>query len=260
MSYRILQITDCHLGDKLGDTLLGLNTDYSLGLVLQRMQSYVAGADLLVCTGDLSNEGSQAAFERLLGYLPDIEQIWLPGNHDNNALMQKAIAGKQQFLGGRTLGNWQLTMLDSTIENKVPGLLKPSEINRAIEALTTKPNAHHVFFTHHPMLAVGCKWLDWQAIAQGEEILSRLSSYPQLKAIVNGHVHQDVQQQFAHIALYSTPATSVQFKSQSDNFALDEYIMPGFRVLDLHDDGSISTEVIRIAKTDLPIDQNATGY
>lgn len=260
MSYRVLQITDCHLGDTQGDTLLGLDADYSLQLVLQQMQPFVADADLLVCTGDLSNEGSQAAFERLLSYLPDVPQVWLPGNHDSNALMVEALAGKQQFLGERMLGNWQLTMLDSTIENKVPGLLAPVELERAIHALETKPKANHIFFTHHPMLPVGCKWLDWQAIDQGESILSKLAGYPQLKAVVNGHVHQDMQQQFAHISLYSTPSTSVQFKSYSDDFALDPEQMPGFRVIDLHDDGRYETYVERIAATDLPVDENAAGY
>ena len=45
------------------------------------------------------------------------------------------------------------------------------------------------------------------------------------------------------VRLMCTPATSMQFVPRITEFAVDDR-PPGYRVIDLHDDGSIATEVV----------------
>jgi Icc protein len=262
----LLQITDCHLGNQPGDDLLGVDADYSLDLVLAEMRDALKSADLLACTGDLSNEAGPAAFKRLLQKLSTtangVKQAWLPGNHDDNTEMAEVLdgaPGEHSFLDSLSLGAWQITFLDSTIPKKVPGILAESEILRAEKILQQFPDKHHLFFLHHHLLPVGCKWLDWQAVQNSDDVLQRFSQYPQLKAIVNGHVHQEHEASFGHIQLMSTPSTSVQFKKNSDDFAIDD-LMPGFRWFLLHDSGKLETAVERIGETHFNIDHEASGY
>lgn len=260
---QLIQISDCHLGNQEGDTLLGLNADLSLDLLLSEMASDFSTTDLLVCSGDLSNEAGTAAFERLLAKIPQsLRQAWLPGNHDDNQQMQEALRehqGGHEFLPTISIGDWQITLLDSSIAGKVPGLLSDAELSRALHVLERYPHRHHLFFLHHHLLPIGCKWLDWQVVANAEDVLNRFATYPQLKAIVNGHVHQENHQEFQHIQLYSSPSTSIQFKTNSDEFMVDT-LMPGLRWFRLHSNGEFETGVKRISETEFAIDRSAAGY
>jgi Icc protein len=257
---KLLQITDCHLGEQKGERLLGLDTDESLELVLAHMWEEQQQVDLIVCSGDLSNEAGAGAYERLIEKLPsDIPQAWLPGNHDENECMQTFVADNRRFLPTLNYPYWQITLLDSSIPNAVPGLIEFKELERAINVLEQFPEKSHVIFMHHPLQMVGCKWLDTQVIGNADAVLSQLEKYPQLKLIVCGHVHQETHNTHKHIQLYSTPSTCIQFKKHSDGFAVGDE-MPGYRWIELHDDGTFATAVSRIPFRELHIDHGSSGY
>lgn len=260
MPVKLLQITDCHLGEQEGDKLLGLNTDLSLQYVLTHMLQEHDKADLLVCSGDLSNEAGGKAYERLIAKLPThILQAWLPGNHDDNELMAKVASENRLFLPSLSFGNWQVTLLDSSIPHKVPGLIAAAELARALNIFETHTDKYHLVFMHHHIHPVDCKWLDTQVIYNATEVLEAFAKYPQVKLIICGHIHQSNQQQYKHITLYSTPSTCIQFKPKSDQFAVGDE-MPGYRWIELYDDGSYKTAVSRIPFRELNIDQDSSGY
>lgn len=261
MVQRLLQITDCHLGFAKGEKLLGLDADESLVFVLEQLRNDYPAADALVCSGDLSNDGNHMApYHRLTSYLPnDMQQLWLPGNHDDNFLMQQALRPEQQYLGDYSLGAWHITLLDSSIPNEVPGLVRASELQRAVDVLEKHPDKHHIIFMHHHLKSVGSAWIDGQVVKNAQQVLECLAKYPQLTMIVSGHVHQDNHQQYAHIQLYTTPSTCVQFKPHSDAFAVDG-TMPGYRWFHLHDNGQYETGVQRISERDLGIELHSGGY
>lgn len=259
--HTLLQITDCHLGNKANETLLGLDTDKSLHYVVDELLPQFESVSALLCSGDLSNDGdSIAPYQRLMSVLPEhIPQLWLPGNHDDNSLMQQAIAGKQQFLGDYALGNWHITLLDSSIPNETPGYIADSELQRLEQVLSQNPDKHHMLVLHHHLLPVGSEWIDRQLVGNYQQVLQRLVQYPQLKIICSGHVHQESHQLHQHIHLYTTPSTCVQFMPNSQKFALDG-TMPGLRWFKLADNGQFETGVERIVWRELTIDQSAGGY
>ena len=81
---KIVQITDCHLGHLPGTALLGMDTDHSLQSVVNLVKEERAQIDLILGTGDLSDQGANAAYHRLKDYFGQLTQnsFWLPGNHD----------------------------------------------------------------------------------------------------------------------------------------------------------------------------------
>lgn len=262
MSATILQISDCHLEDNAGQTLLGLNTDDSLSAVLALAKEKYPDADLIALTGDISNSDGAQAYPRLLKKLREEAQlnmpvVWLPGNHDDNTLMKKAVG--DGFLASKSLGAWQVTCLDSSIPHEVPGRIGEPELQRSIDVLQGQPDKYHLFFCHHHLQKIGCDWLDPQVIENAGDVLKQWSNYPQLKVIAHGHVHQEQTQSFAHIDIYATPSSCIQFKPQSEDFAVGDE-MPGFRVFELADDGRVSTQIYRISQRDLHIDHSAKGY
>ena len=61
------------------------------------------------------------------------------------------------------------------------------------------------------------------------------------------------------VQVMATPSTCVQFKPNSDDFALDT-LSPGWRELELKADGEIATQVRRLAAGSFAPDFNAEGY
>lgn len=85
---RVCQITDAHLGKTSEETLLGINTESSLQAVLAMVAQKSQALDVLLCTGDLSNDGSPEAYQRFHQRVASLKkpQVWLPGNHDSHGV------------------------------------------------------------------------------------------------------------------------------------------------------------------------------
>jgi Icc protein len=108
-----------------------------------------------------------------------------------------------------------------------------------------------------------CTWLDQHCMANGDEFIQRMSQYQQVKGLLWGHVHQQVDTvhkgPHGDIALMATPSTCIQFKPLSGHFALDG-LQPGYRLLELACDGSIQSEVCRVDGDRFSPDNEASGY
>ena len=79
---RVVQITDCHLGESPGEKLVGMDTDESLDYILSLIRVEQAHARLLLATGDLSNDGGSGAYQRLAQKLDGLQlpYAWLAGS------------------------------------------------------------------------------------------------------------------------------------------------------------------------------------
>ena len=69
---RAVQITDSHLGERVGSRLLNLDTDRSLAAVVDLVRAQQAHIDVVLATGDLSDQGSSAAYRRFLHATRDL--------------------------------------------------------------------------------------------------------------------------------------------------------------------------------------------
>lgn len=89
----IAQITDIHLFTDEKQKLLGLPTTQSFQAVIEQLTSLQPRPDLLLLTGDLSQDGTPESYERLQNLLIPlaIPAYWLPGNHDCMSAMQQVL-------------------------------------------------------------------------------------------------------------------------------------------------------------------------
>lgn len=254
----VVQISDCHLGADLGDPLLGMDTDNSLEAVLQAVAEECPEIDVLVASGDLAAHGDASAYQRLAVRLNGMAKqiVWLPGNHDNSALMQD-IVGAQRMPSRIVLGDWQLVFLNSAVPGQVGGNLAADQL--AILADAARFDFPTLVFVHHHLQPVGCAWLDEQQIANADAVFATIANNDQFKAIVCGHVHQQSEQLFQNIGLLSTPSTCIQFAPNSANFALDE-CNPGYRRFWLGDKREFQTRVSRVKGVIFAVDNSARGY
>lgn len=257
----ILHITDCHLSQGADGELLGVNTRDSLDAVLARIAEDGQQPDLVLATGDLAQDASVEAYthfkQKMAAFGCPVS--WFPGNHDARASMQAVVGDGDELRKVVRLGDWQFILLDSLVEGKVHGWLADAELKLLEDALSATPNVHTLVSLHHHPIDIDCRWLDKIGLHNRDVFLDILDQHDQVKGVLWGHIHQQLDTQRRGVPYYATPSTCIQFLPRSDDFAIDE-VAPGYRWLRLYPDGRIETEVKRADAFEFNVDMNSTGY
>jgi Icc protein len=259
----IVQITDCHLGDTPGTALLGMDTDHSLQCVVNLVQNERDQIDLLLATGDLSDQGANAAYRRLKNYFGQLTQhsFWLPGNHDAREELAAVCEGTHHFSNEILIAGWQIVMLDSQIPGEVGGELGAGQLALLKQCLARAQDngLHTLICMHHQPVTVGSAWIDQQMVADADAFFDLIGQHACVKGILWGHVHQQIDSQWQGIPLLATPSSCVQFAPGVTEFKVDD-LPPGYRWLDLHADGTIETGVSRVRGVAFSVELDSGGY
>lgn len=258
---KIIQITDCHLFASEEGKLLGMDTQASLDAVIDKIHSEQDDFDFYLCTGDLSQDGSVESYQ----YLKDLlekdgkEQFWIPGNHDYRPNMLEVVSEQTEMLSVIKRGKWQFILLDSQVPGSVFGNLAQSQLDLLKSALEADSTSHTLITMHHHPKPMDCKWLDTQQIRNSQALLDMVAKYKNVRVVLWGHVHQDSDKLVDGVRYISTPSTCVQFTPESSDFDVDKE-GPGYRWLELNDDGTVNTGVSRVEGIDFEIDYTIKGY
>ena len=260
---RLVQITDTHLNRVEGGTLLGLDTDFSLQQVIDLVRRERSAIDLVLGTGDISDHGSKAAYERAAGYFSQLGApiLWLAGNHDQAEEMAEVLGKDGKLAYSGVVGNWQIVMLNSQIPGEVDGRLGSAELELLEQLLTNaeQRSLHSLVCLHHQPVPVGSTWIDEQMVEDCEDFLAIIDRFPGVKGILWGHVHQQLDTDRGAVKLMSTPSSCIQFAPGSENFKADD-MPPGYRWLDLYSDGRIETAVSRVTGVTFEVELDSSGY
>ncbi|CAG7857793.1 3',5'-cyclic-AMP phosphodiesterase [biofilm metagenome] len=260
--FSVLQITDPHILAKPDSTLLGVNTAYYFNTVFKHALQSSRKFDLCLLTGDLAQEPCRASYTYLLNTLQScrIPCLCLPGNHDDFDIMQAVLnKGSVNCNKEQRLGNWQIVALNSQIRGSQGGHLSADELSFMERCLRDNTHLYTLIAVHHHCIPSGSQWMDTMMINNADEFLNRVNRYPQVKAIVNGHIHQVMELDINAVKILTTPSTCFQFKPDSENFSLDD-TSPGYRWLELYDDGTLISETVRIPENLEGLQKNNHGY
>lgn len=258
----MVQISDCHLFANTDGRLLGLNTEESLRLVLERVTRDQSHIDVILATGDLSQDGTPTAYRRFQQHLErfNAPSYWLQGNHDLTEPMVNTLGGRSHLSPCLIeLGEWRIIMLNSSVEHQVPGYFQPSELVYLQEMLVASKGHPTMVCLHHHPLPMGCTWLDTQVVKNAADFWQVVDAFDHIRVILWGHVHQESDQLRNGVRLLSVPSTCVQFKPYSHDFAVDD-VAPGYRWLDLYPDGRVETAVSRVDGVKFEVDFSVKGY
>lgn len=265
----IAQITDIHLFADENQKLLGLSTTQSFQAVRERLTSLQPQLDLLLLTGDLSQDGTPESYHRLQNLLSPLKipTYWLPGNHDSISAMQQVL-NRVPVSPHKTFaqGGWNFLLINSSVPKYVHGHLSLETLSWLDFQLKLIDDAFDVdsilrptvVALHHPPFLVNSNWLDSSKLQNSEELFAILDRHPQVKLVLFGHIHQEFSRQRKGVYYLGSPSTSIQFEPQSSDFSLDDK-QPGFRLLTLHSDGRWQTRIERVAYS-CQLDLAATGY
>lgn len=260
---RVLQISDPHLFKDHDGKLLNVDTDSSFRGVVQHILQHEGGVDAVLATGDISQDGSAQAYQRFLDLARPLAPVvrGLPGNHDSNDTFYKVWELFGQAV--TDIDHWRLVMLDSSIPGSSAGHIAPDQLALLRDAISTAGDRHLLVAVHHNPVPIGSLWLDSMMIDNGHELLAMLSQFPNVRGLIWGHVHQEFDTVYnfgsRQLRMLATPATCVQFTPRSSGFSLDS-ADPGYRRLELHDDGRIESTVVRVSGLGIRPDMDSAGY
>jgi Icc protein len=257
----LVQLTDSHLFAETEGTLLGMNTCQSLQQVIELVRMQQPQIDLMIASGDLSQDGTLESYQRFRDMTRQIDAParWIPGNHDEPQVMAEAATQSQLLEPVVDLGNWRITLLDSAVPGSVPGYLQGEQLQLLVRALSEAPERHHLVCFHHHPVPIGCPWMEPIGLRNPEALFAVLDRFPQVRAVLWGHIHQEVDQLRNGVRLLASPSTCIQFEPGSEDFKVDD-LAPGYRWLRLLPDGRLETGVERVTGFDFQVDYGSKGY
>lgn len=259
----VAQITDTHLLAAGEGELLGVPTAESFAAILGRLQALKRQPDLLLLTGDLSQDETPTSYERLAaGIAPlGIPAYWLPGNHDRPELMEKILC-TPPISPAKSLqaGGWQLLLLDSSVPGQVHGCLSERSLQWLDEQLQACGDRPVLVSLHHPPFEIDSAWIDRSRLQNPEDLFAVLDRYDCVRAVVFGHIHQDFSCERRGVRYLASPSTCIQFQPRCRQFRLDTSCTPGFRLLYLEASGRFETHVERVPLGAVKLNLSATGY
>ena len=236
---RILHLSDSHL---FGDETLQydqVDTLAALRRVLGRADA-LGGADAVVLSGDLSNDGSAESYRRLRALVEpwaaarDAAVVYAMGNHDLRA-------GFEEVLGGRvsvaTVRGFRIISLDSAVPGAGYGELPPAQLEWLREGLQTPAGNGTVLVVHHPPVPAATTLLAALELRNPEQLLE-VCRGTDVRLILCGHYHHPMATELGGIPVVVAPGIA----NTSDVLAAAgterATVGSGFAVVELPVDGA----------------------
>ncbi|MBT8435364.1 MAG: 3',5'-cyclic-AMP phosphodiesterase [Gammaproteobacteria bacterium] len=244
----LVQITDCHIFAEADNCLQGVHTRHSFEAVSEAVIANSGHLDLLLATGDLSQDGSTESYDYLAQRVDamGIATFWLPGNHDDIETLRERFVGQKIHSAKQVLiADWQIVLLDSTIRGEVHGRVCETQLEFLHDCLRDHPEKHALVCLHHQALDTGSFWIDQKGLHDSAKFRENIDRHDNVRGVLWGHVHQETQQSIGGVEWMSTPSSCIQFKPYSREFAIGTET-PGYRQLELYADGRITTRVHRV--------------
>tara|TARA_R110002072_G_scaffold136124_2_gene278251 strand:- start:241567 stop:242436 length:870 start_codon:yes stop_codon:yes gene_type:complete len=284
-THHIIQITDTHLFRNPEALLLGLNSQDSFERIISQITADPLTPELIIATGDIAQDASTEAYQRFADTLDTLEvpYYWIPGNHDRVDIMQ-AVENARQALtqqaqtqqaqnGQKTnrletnrqirLGNWQLIMLDTSVPGEVHGFLAEQELAHLQQCLQQAEQdaalEHSLVCLHHNPVDGTAGWMEDIGLHNAQQFRELIARYSSVRAVVYGHIHQELDFVRDGIRYICTPSTCIQFKPGVEEFTLDLQA-PAYRKFELQHDGQLTSSVQRLTDYEVNVDETAEGY
>lgn len=252
----IAQITDTHILADRDAEMREVKTWHSLEKVLLEVTKHQPMA--LIFTGDIAHEGEKEAYLNFLE-LADSTQIssyWLPGNHDDFEEMATQLSS--EFVSAEKVikvGKWQILLLNSCFPDAEygEGIISQEQLHWLDNQLAENAKGESLFTAialHHHPVPTGIDWLEQMSVLNAPDFHKIINQYSQVKTVFFGHIHHEIDVTQNNIQFLGTPATCTQVTPANHEIIESEiqsWQQPGFRLLELQDDGKLTTEVKRIS-------------
>ena len=215
----IAQISDCHVTAPGVGVMGRIDTNRFLTLAVAHLNALRPRPDLALITGDLVNDGLPEQYRAAAELLAPLE-IPLrvtPGNHDDRDLM-RATFGAAGYLP--TTGDFlhfvedsfplRLLCLDTLVPGRSGGELCQRRLDWLEQRLAEGGERPTIIAMHHPPFDTGILHMDRIKCASDVALGDIVQSYPNIQAVICGHVHRAVFTRWRGAAATICPGSAHQ--------------------------------------------------
>ena len=242
---RFLHLSDLHLCSSPEAIIYGVNPYENLQKAIEKIQAMKDSIDLCVITGDISNDGSEESYEladKALSVLPFPVYV-TNGNHDNyHNLMEhrhaKLLSKPIMSLQGIDFLFLNSIALAEDGSNRSKGFLNDHELERVKKVKDQKNPT--ILLMHHPVLA-SSSWMDRRILINRKDLISIVTSIPQIVAVLSGHNHYSFQNRLGPCFYSTSPSISTSYNPLLRPY--EENWTPGFDIVSYQSD-SVDKETI----------------
>jgi Icc protein len=240
----IAQVTDCHLSADPGRTYRVINPRRNLETLLEKVKGI--SPDLLLLTGDLSEDGSRESYRFLKASFKPLEipVLALPGNHDDAGLLDENFPGSPvDTISVSEHGAWQVIRLNSLQPGKPEGRLSDRTLAELEDFLGNSENRPQLIALHHQPIAIGSPWIDKYPLLQPQLLLQMIDRYANVKAVAWGHVHQAFATERNGTVMLGGPSSAINSLPGAQKFTTDQ-TGPACRWLALRADQKVASGIV----------------
>jgi 3',5'-cyclic-AMP phosphodiesterase len=247
MTLRILHLSDTHL---LGDAEArhnGVDTTAALERVLERAEQ-IEGIGLVVASGDLSEDGSVGAYEKLRDRVETFaaargaQTAYVMGNHDQRA-------GFEQVLGERDgvleVGGVRVIRLDTSVPGAGYGELFPEQLEWLRAQLATDAPHGTVVVMHHAPVPAWSALLRALELQRASDALAALAG-GDVRLVLSGHYHHSVATSAAGIPVVIAPGVTNTTDALAPGGRERAAAGSGFAVIDLPEEGAPAATFVSV--------------
>jgi 3',5'-cyclic AMP phosphodiesterase CpdA len=211
----IAQITDIHLGFE-PDNPAEFNRQ-RLDKILRKLCSMTPLPDMIICTGDLTENGDSRSYKQLKEALAGApcETYLCIGNHDDRDNFldifpeTPSTDGFIQYVIDK--GTFIVVVLDTVETGEHGGAFcdqRASWLSQTLDACSDRPV---IIALHHPPARHGIEWMDVEPDAEWIKRLSGvLKNRSNIRAMLAGHVHRPFTTMFENHLLTVTGSSAPQ--------------------------------------------------
>jgi Icc protein len=239
----IAQVSDCHVSADSRQTYRGINPHKNLKALMKRVKSL--RPDMLLATGDLSEDGSRKSYQLLKKYLSlaGVPVLALPGNHDDPQLLAEAFPGSPvDTIAVSDHGPWQIIRLNSCVPRRPEGLLSETSLADLEEYLSSAGQKPKLIAVHHQPLPVGNPWIDRYPLENAADLMRIVDQCADVKAVVWGHIHHAFRAERSGVAMLGGPSSAINSLQDVQRFTADP-AGPAFRWVKLKADASLESGI-----------------
>jgi Icc protein len=203
--------------------------------------------DLVLLTGDVSEDASPASYARVTARLGTIGApvLALPGNHDDPEVMKNYFRmGPWGHPHTVEMGQWLLVALDSTRPGKISGAFSQQSLEKFDVCMRCSQAKHILVALHHQPVPVNAPWIDRYALEKPELFLNYIDREKRVRGVAWGHVHHEFNMERKGVKFLGAPSCVANSLPGTQKFTLD-LAGPACRWLVLGEDGSVETGVLR---------------
>lgn len=208
------QLTDIHIGFDKGNP--EEHNMIRLRAALDKLVNGPNRPDLLLLTGDLTEDGHPADYARLAEAVSVCPfPVWpIVGNHDLRAAVRAAFPQCPPSDDGflhyvLDHGSLRLVLLDTLEVGRHGGGFCEVRARWLAETLAAAPDKPTLVALHHPPFTAGIPWMDTDAREPWVARLAEaLKGHGQVKGLIAGHLHRTILSHWEDLPVLVCPSTA----------------------------------------------------